>query len=116
MVVSNSDGTVEDGLKDRGLHEYFDAVIDSHVVGFEKPDGRIFECAIAASGARAESTLHVGDLYFADVVGARGAGLHALLLDPFGDWEAYGQVDCARLPDILALAERIDFARRGAGH
>jgi HAD superfamily hydrolase (TIGR01509 family) len=107
VVVSNSDGTVESGLADAGLRPFFDAVLDSQVVGFEKPDPRIFRRALEISGADPARTLHVGDLYHADVVGARAAGVHALLLDPYGDWD---DVDCARLPDLAALAERI--ARR----
>ena len=104
VVVSNADGTVERGLTRAGLRELLDVVIDSHRVGFEKPDPRIFAHALEASGARPESTLHVGDLYAADVVGARAAGVHALLLDPHDDWPP---VDCARLPDVPALARAI---------
>lgn len=104
VVVSNSDGTVDRGLTAVGLRQHLDAVVDSHRVGFEKPDPRIFQHAIERSGADPRRTLHVGDLYDADVVGARAAGLHALLLDPFGDWEG---VPCARLPDLPALAALI---------
>ncbi|MFQ6116435.1 MAG: HAD family hydrolase, partial [bacterium] len=42
IVVSNSDGTVEDALIKQGLRHYFEFVVDSHFVGFEKPDSRIF--------------------------------------------------------------------------
>ncbi len=115
-VVSNSDGSVESGLIDQGLRPHFSAVFDSYVVGFEKPDPRIFERALAVCGANPARTLHIGDLYAADVVGARGAGLHPLLLDPFDDWR---DVDCARLPDLTSVSERLlRSARevaRGAG-
>ncbi len=104
VVVSNSDGTVESGLTAQGLRPYFDAVLDSHVVGFEKPDSRIFLRALEVSDANPERTLHVGDLYEIDVVGARAAGLHALLLDPYGDWVG---VDCARLPDLASLQRQV---------
>jgi HAD superfamily hydrolase (TIGR01509 family) len=104
VVVSNSDGSVERGLAAVGLRQYLDAVIDSHHVGFEKPDPRIFEVALARSGALPERVVHVGDLYAADVVGARAAGLHALLLDPYGDWDG---VDCERSRDVLELAGRL---------
>jgi ribonucleotide monophosphatase NagD (HAD superfamily) len=43
----------------------------SAIVGCEKPDRRIFEQALRQSGARPEQTLHVGDLYHADVTGRR---------------------------------------------
>jgi HAD superfamily hydrolase (TIGR01509 family) len=100
VVVSNSDGTVEQGLVEQELRSFFDVVIDSHVVGFQKPDPRIFEHALARAAAEPRRTLHVGDMYFADIVGARRAGVHPLLLDPYGDWTA---PDCAVLPDLTAL-------------
>lgn len=109
VVVSNADGTVERGLVEQGLRPYFHAVIDSAVVGFEKPDPRIFQHAVAESGADPRAVLHVGDLLHADVHGARAAGLHALLLDPFGDWSDVG---CERLPDLPSLAERLRESRR----
>ena len=101
VVVSNSDGTVEDGLTGVGLRGLLDAVVDSAVVGAEKPDPAIFRHALTLVGVRPERTLHVGDLYAVDVVGARAAGLHALLLDPYGDWS---ETDCARTPDVASLA------------
>src|SRR5262249_62315660 len=41
-VVSNADGRVEADLERAGLRPYLTAVVDSHVVGVEKPDPRIF--------------------------------------------------------------------------
>jgi putative hydrolase of the HAD superfamily len=108
VVVSNSDGTVEQGMIAAGLREHLHHVVDSAVVGVEKPDPRIFEHALAAVGARPARTLHVGDLYTVDVLGARAAGLHALLLDPYGDW---ADVDCARAPDVASVARELLAAR-----
>ena len=103
VVVSNSDGTVEELIAAVNLRDLFEAVIDSRIVGYEKPDPRIFEHALNVSGASPETTLHVGDLYHADVVGARAAGIHALLLDPYGDWI---NVDCELAPDVPALLQQ----------
>jgi HAD superfamily hydrolase (TIGR01509 family) len=110
VVVSNSDGTVEQSLIDAGLRPYLSAVIDSAIAGHEKPDPRIFKQALAAAGASPERTLHLGDLYHADVVGARGAGIHAVLLDPFDDWADTD--DCVRLPDVSAVADVLEDAYR----
>jgi len=112
VIVSNSDGTVEHSLDAAGLRGFFAVVIDSAVVGAEKPDVRIFQAALDASGARPERTLHVGDLYHADVTGARAAGIHALLLDPYDDWTSVTDVD--RLPDIWAVASRLAESREPA--
>ncbi len=100
-VVSNSDGTVERILERQGLGRYLDAVFDSHIVGFEKPDPRFFRHALEATCARAETTLHVGDLYSADIEGGRAAGVHTALVDPFDDWDG---VDCPRFKDLEALS------------
>jgi HAD superfamily hydrolase (TIGR01509 family) len=111
IVVSNSDGSVERGIAEQGLRDYFSAVVDSHFVGAEKPDPAIFEHALEVAGAAPERTLHVGDMYAADVVGARAAGLHALLLDPFDDWT---DVDCACTEDLWTLSQEFAAAGRGS--
>jgi len=111
VVVSNSDGSIERGLAETGLRGYFSAVVDSARVGVEKPDPRIFEHAVRHAGVSRDRALHVGDLYDADVAGARAAGVHAVLLDPFDDW---GDVDCERAADLGAVALRLRAARASA--
>lgn len=83
-VVSNSDGRAEQALEAAGLRGYFDVVIDSTLVGYEKPDPRIFQAALDALGVAPEEALYVGDLYEIDVVGAGAAGMSAVLLTPGG--------------------------------
>ena len=85
-VVSNSDGRVEQALAAAGLRDYFDVVIDSALVGLEKPDPRIFRAALEALGVQPEEALYVGDLYEIDVLGAQAAGLRAVWFGaPAGD-------------------------------
>lgn len=104
VVVSNANGTVQAQMDRMGLLPFFDHVLDSAVEGVEKPDPRIFEAALARAGGRREATLHVGDLYHVDVVGARAAGIAAWLLDSAGLYAAY---DCPRIPSLTALADRL---------
>ena len=99
-VVSNSDGTMRQTVSRIGFAHLFD---------FEKPDPRIFEVALETIGARPERTVHVGDLYAADVVGARAAGVHAVLLDPWADWP---DVDCPKVADLTELAALLPGPRR----
>lgn len=103
-VVSNSDGSVERSLRSLGLRDSFEHVHDSKLVGFEKPDRRLFEHALACAGATPSRTVHVGDMVAADVAGARSAGIHPVLLDPFDDWS---DVDCVRVETLGALADRL---------
>lgn len=108
-VVSNADGRVEALLEDRGLTEHLEFVIDSEVIGVEKPNRKIFDAAVERLGVDAGRVLYVGDLYAVDVVGARGAGLDALLLDPFDVFAHLEDVPriahVLELPDWLARLE-----------
>ena len=101
-VVSNSDGRVEEALVAAGLRDCFDVVLDSAVVGVEKPDPAIFRAALDALGVAPGEALYVGDLYDVDVVGARAAGMEAGLLVPDADGPG---PDCRRFTSIAALAD-----------
>jgi putative hydrolase of the HAD superfamily len=106
-VVSNSDGRVEAALTAAGLRDYFDVVVDSALVGTEKPDPAIFRAALAALEVGPEEALYVGDLYEVDVLGARAAGIDAVLLSPAQPPAA----DCRSIPSLGALAD--DLLGRG---
>lgn len=107
-VVSNADGRVAASLRAGPLAQYLTAIVDSHVVGVEKPDARIFRIALEACNAAATQALYIGDIYEIDVRGARNAGLTPVLLDPLG---RYGEVDCLR---IAALAELLTLLPQAA--
>ena len=49
-VISNADGRVEALLEQVGLRSPFEFVIDSQVVGLEKPDPRIFRLGLERAG------------------------------------------------------------------
>jgi putative hydrolase of the HAD superfamily len=103
-VVSNANGTVGKLFNRAGLATYFDAICDSHVEGVEKPDPRFFEIVLARTQSRADRTLHVGDLYHVDVVGARRAGVHAVLLDPH---DLYSDFDVERIRTLTELDAKL---------
>ena len=102
-VISNSNGSVRSILEETGLAAHLDFIIDSSVVGVEKPDPRIFELGLREAAVRPDQAVYVGDLYSVDVLGARGAGLDGILLDPGGFW---GPRDC-RLARGLGEAVRL---------
>lgn len=81
-VVSNADGRVRRLLERAGLSPHFELVVDSAEVGFEKPDPRIFLAATQRLGIEPSRCAYVGDMYEIDIVGARAAGLSALLIGP----------------------------------
>jgi len=106
VVVSNANGRLRHLFDRIDLTKWFDHVLDSHEWGVEKPDPRLFQLALEQSQANPAKTVHVGDLYHVDVVGARQAGLRdGVLFDMAGLYEG---VDCPRVASLAALVEWID--------
>jgi putative hydrolase of the HAD superfamily len=103
-VVSNSEGTIEQMLLEIGLRPLFDAVIDSSVVGFTKPDPRIFGIALDRLGVAAADALMVGDSPSADVDGASAAGIRAALIDPY---DFYPWSRAPRFKDVPTLTSSL---------
>lgn len=105
VVVSNANGKLRELFDRIGLTPRVDLLFDSYEEGVEKPDPRLFQIALARAGARPGATVHVGDLYHVDVVGAQAAGLRAVLFDAAG---LYPDADC---PRIRALGELASLLR-----
>lgn len=102
-VISNSDGRAAEGLAAAGLLAHFEHVIDSELVGCEKPDPRIFLTTLDRMGLAPEEALYVGDIYEVDVVGARRAGLDVILLDPLGNHPGRDVRVAASLGDVVDM-------------
>ena len=58
------------------------AIIDSQIIGIEKPDPRPFQLALDALGESPANCIHVGDSLHSDVAGANGVGMAAIHIDP----------------------------------
>lgn len=104
-VVSNAEGRVEQDLESAGYRGLFETVIDSHVVGVEKPDPEIFRIALKGLDAAAQNALYVGDLPAVDLAGARAAGLAPVLLDRH---DLYPDVAGPRLRSLQELPALLD--------
>lgn len=107
-LISNSDGRVEQILIDMDLREYFEIVIDSFVVGVEKPDTRIFELALSKLKWNPAETIYIGDIFYIDVWGANQAGLGAIHLDSMGlysDWRGVRITSINELPNLLTTMD-----------
>ncbi len=100
VVLSNANGTLHRAFARLGLAPLVDMMFDSANEGVEKPDRRYFDLVLARTGARRETTVHVGDLYHVDVTGARAAGVAAVLVDEAG---LHRDADCPRVRSIAEL-------------
>jgi HAD superfamily hydrolase (TIGR01509 family) len=98
-VISNADGNIVALLERYGIADCFDAIIDSGVVGCEKPHPAIFEAALREMNAVPEQSLYVGDVYSVDYLGAIRVGMQAMLFDVAGAYRESG------LPRVESLEE-----------
>jgi putative hydrolase of the HAD superfamily len=77
-VLSNSEGRLAELLVEVGIADIFAAVIDSGREGVAKPDPRIFARTLERVGGSADTAVHIGDSWSADVEGALAAGWRAV--------------------------------------
>ena len=109
-VVSNFEEWLERLLEELGVRSAFAVRVISGVEGFEKPDPRIFELAMARAGVAPAASVYVGDNPELDVAPALALGMFPVLIDRR---ERYADVPGARitsmadLPAVLGL-DRVD--------
>jgi HAD superfamily hydrolase (TIGR01549 family) len=83
-VVSNWDCSLRSVLAELGLAGAVDAIVVSAEAGALKPDAAIFLAALEQLRREPHEAVFVGDSLETDVLGARAAGLRALLLERGG--------------------------------
>lgn len=99
-VISNADGKIDAVLRRTGIVDCFASITDSGNVGHEKPHPAIFEAALREMKASPAESLYVGDVYSVDYVGARQAGMQAVLFDVAG---AYRELEFPRVESLAGL-------------
>jgi len=77
-IISNNDGHTELKCEQVGIKDYFEAIIDSTVLGISKPDSRIFSFALNKLDLSAIDVVHIGDFYGSDVLAAKNSGIDAI--------------------------------------
>ncbi len=111
-VISNADGKIDAVLRRCGIADCFASITDSGNVGHEKPHPAIFAAAMRAMNAKAAESLYVGDVYSIDYVGARNAGMQAVLMDVAG---TYREREFARVESLGGLEEWLRKAEGSVG-
>jgi putative hydrolase of the HAD superfamily len=99
-VISNADGKIDAVLRRCGIDDCFASITDSGNVGHEKPHPAIFAAALEQMKAGPVESLYVGDVYSVDYVGARNAGMQAVLFDVAG---AYRNQKAPRVESLTEL-------------
>jgi putative hydrolase of the HAD superfamily len=95
---------MDEALRRRGIAEFFSVTVYSSAVRVAKPHPAIFRAALAGLGVPPERSLHVGDRLVADVAGAQGAGMKAVLVEVSRRDKDHPEiVPDARITDLLEL-------------
>lgn len=100
-IISNWDSRLPSLCDQLGISSFFETVVVSAIVGYEKPHPTIFQIALEQTGLSPEEVIYIGDDPYLDYQAARKIGIHSLHLDRYN-----------RFPDhpdrIVSLAELMD--------
>jgi putative hydrolase of the HAD superfamily len=100
-VISNTeDGRLRESLGAAGILDRFDLLIDSHLVGYRKPDPAIFRLALERLGIEPHEAAYVGDSYAHDALAAEAVGLRGILLDTL---DLHPESVCQRIKSLEEL-------------
>ena len=99
-IAGNQPAATEQAMAGLGLP--FDLVTSSQTLGATKPDPMFFERLVAVAGDAAPAIAYVGDRLDNDVVAARAAGMHGILLRR-GPWATIAAGTATRDPDVLVV-------------
>ena len=104
IAVTNGNASLEK----IGIDDLFHGHVNAAMAGAAKPARAIFDAAVAAGGASAAQTLHVGDHPLFDVHGAREAGLRTVWVNRNGDeWPDDYEAPDLQVRHVGELAEQI---------
>jgi putative hydrolase of the HAD superfamily len=80
VVVSNWDVSLNEVLARVGIAPLLDGILTSAEAGVSKPSAAIFTRALSLAECDPSESVHVGDSFAEDIVGARAAGIEPVLI------------------------------------
>lgn len=89
------------------LNKYFDSLVVSAIVRQAKPSPSLYELALQRANSIGDYTLHVGDSYIHDVLGARSVGITPILLDRSLKIQE-SDVDCILIHSLTEVVDLLD--------
>jgi putative hydrolase of the HAD superfamily len=104
LITNGLESTHVPKVKALGLEPLFDHILIAGVLGFWKPDPKIFQRALTLTGASPEEAVMVGDNIISDVSGAQNAGIAAFWYNPYSKVRSENELS-PRMGEIRSLAE-----------
>lgn len=106
-VVSNRGENFQAHVDHLGLGEFFAFTLSGGEAQSRKPDPGIFHHALRLADAQPRQAIYVGDNFFADVIGARRAGVRPVLFDPRAIFDDPGCPVIKSVTELPSLLERM---------
>ncbi len=97
-------------LRQFHLTQYFDCVVISAIARHAKPSPMLYDIALERANAIADYSIHIGDSYIHDVLGARATGITPILLDR-ANTIMEKNVDCLLVHSLYELLDLLEIAR-----
>jgi putative hydrolase of the HAD superfamily len=104
-IITNRTNPIQEEMQELKLSEYVDFYYTAGEVGFWKPDPGIFSRALKLSTSQPHESVYIGDNYFADVIGARQAGIHPILFDPDNIFPDADCIVATHLEQVLDIVQ-----------
>jgi putative hydrolase of the HAD superfamily len=102
-IITNRHQPVDDYLREVELISFFELTIAAGEIGIWKPEKGIFQHALKALAIAPDEAVYIGDNYYADVVGAKAAGILPILIDPE---DIFKEMDCETIRSLGEIQER----------
>lgn len=106
-LISNRTEPIAEKVAELELDDAFEFTLAAGEVGWWKPDPRLLRYAAERAEVKPPSIVYVGDNPYADVQGARNAGLHPVLVD---SEDLFPDVECPKIRSIGELQELFGLA------
>jgi putative hydrolase of the HAD superfamily len=110
-LISNADSDVTVVAMHFDFATLMDLIVTSALVGYEKPDPRTYYAALEPLEIDPARAVHVGDQPKSDVVGARGVGMGAVLIDRYN---RHTDTDIPTVNTLTELADKVVAGQRVA--
>jgi len=104
-LISNVVQDMESVYQELGLKQYLNFKVTSAEVGCDKPRPEIFQAALKKAEVKPEEAIHIGDQYELDIVGAKGVGMKALLIDRNNHFTEIS--DCPRIQSLAQIGDYV---------
>lgn len=104
-LISNVIQDMDSTFTRLGLQPYLDIKVTSGEIGYDKPEPEIFLAALRKAELEPAEAIYVGDQYEIDVLGARGVGMQAVLIDRNDYFLEI--TDCPRINSLIQVLEYI---------